>query len=179
MNQRIVHHRLGFTLLELILVLALFALVRAAATPALRSFARRGVLDDTAASLLALTQQAQTRAIHEAVVHRVVFDLAERRAWLEQAGEWGLEASPRPGTEPVDWGRTVTVASDISPSEYETVAIMFYPTGLVTPGSLVIEQGGHFVALTCDAAAERYRLLTVGDVSERDDAEGVLGAIRL
>lgn len=178
MNRRLRHVRPGFTLIELILVLVLIAVITAVATPALRGFARRAALDDTAAAMLTLTQQAYSRAAHEAIPHRVVFDLAEHRAWLEQIGDEGYEEVTATGVEPVTWGRTVTLASDIEQNGYETLTIEFHPTGLVTPGSVVIEQDGHFVALTCDAATERYRLVTLSELTE-DDTKGVLDAMRL
>lgn len=167
----------GFTLLELILVLVLIAVLTTLATPALSGFARRAALDDTAVSLLLLIQQAQTRAVHTATTHRVVFDLDQREAWVDTVGEEGYEHVVGAGVETVTWGRSITLTADIEPNGYERLTLSFEPTGLVTPGSIVIEQDGSFVALTCDAPTERYRLLTPSELLGRN-AEGVLNAMR-
>jgi type II secretion system protein H len=177
-KRRAGHPRAGFTLIELILVLVLIAVLTALATPALRGFTRRAALDDTAAAMLTLTQQAQSRAAHEAVPYRVVFDLDERRSWLERIGDEGYEEVVANDVEPITWGQSVTLVSDIDRDDDGQLAIGFQPTGLVTPGSVVIEQDGHFVALTCLAATQRYRLTTPADMAGRN-AEGVLDAMRL
>lgn len=178
MNRRAAHPESGFTLIELILVLVLIAIITTAATPALRGFTQRGSLDDAAAALLALTQQAQTRSAHESVPYRIVFNLDAHTAWLEKIGDEGYELIDTTGIEPVTWNRELTVASDIEPDIYQLLIINFEPTGLVTPGNIVLEQNHHLLALTCDAATERYRLVTPA-YQTNQDAEDALNAMRL
>ena len=134
MNRLSRHPDEAFTLIELILVLMLIAVLTTLATPALRGFARRAALDDTAASLLALTQQAQTRAVHEAAPYRIVFSVDERRAWLEHIGDEGYEAVDTSVVEPVTWGASVTIISDVAQDGDGQFVIAFEPTGLVSPG---------------------------------------------
>lgn len=178
MNRRAEHCGPGFTLIELILVLVLIAIITTAATPALRGFSQRGSLDDAAVALLAMTRQAQTRAAHESVPYRVVFDLDAHTAWLEKIGDQGYEPVDEAGVEPVMWNRALTIVSDIEPDIYQQLIINFDPTGLVTPGSFVLERDHHLLALTCDAATESYRLVTPARQTNQD-AQGALDAMRL
>lgn len=178
MNRRAGHFESGFTLIELILVLVLIAIITTAATPALRGFTQRGSLDDAAAALLTLTQQAQTRAAHESIPYRVVFDLDGHTAWLEKVGDGGYEPVNETGTEPVTWNAALTIVSDIEPDIYQQLIINFDPTGLVTPGSFVLERDHYLLALTCDAATGRYRLVTPTEQTNQD-AQGALDAMRL
>jgi type II secretion system protein H len=177
-NRRVGHVEPGFTLIELILVLVLIALITTAATPALRGFTQRGSLDDAAAALLTLTRQAQTRAAHESVPYRIVFNLDAHTAWLEKIGDEGFEIIDETGVEPITWNRELTIASDIEPDIYQQLVINFDPTGLVTPGSFVLERDRHLLALTCDAATERYRLVTPARQTNQD-AQEALDAMRL
>lgn len=178
MNRHVGHVEAGFTLIELILVLVLIALITTAATPALRGFTQRGSLDDAAAALLSLTRQAQTRAAHESVPYRIVFNLDTHTAWLEKIGDEGYEIVDEAGVEPVTWNRELTIVSDIEPDIYQQLIINFDPTGLVTPGSFVLERDHHLLALTCDAATERYRLVTPTKQTNQD-AQEALDAMRL
>lgn len=64
----------GFTLFELILVMAVLALIAAAVTPALTRFARGRRSTDAAGHFLAVIQYAQERAVQTASPHRVEVD---------------------------------------------------------------------------------------------------------
>jgi type II secretion system protein H len=72
----------GFTLIELILVLALLAVVSSFVAPALGRFARGRSLDAEARQLLALTRAAQSRAVS---------DGTPMVLWIDpQGGAYGL-----------------------------------------------------------------------------------------
>ncbi len=178
MNRRCITSRAGFTLIELILVLVLIAVLTTLATPSLRGFARRAALDDTAASLLTLAEQARTRAAHEAVPHRVVFDLDQHIAWLEHIGDEGFEEVNASGVEPVQWGASVKIVAELDLTQDGLPAINCQPNGLTSLGCVVIEQEGQFVVLICDTPTARFRIITPQRDSTRN-AEGVLDAMRL
>ena len=74
----------GFTLVELILVLALLVIATSLAAPALSNFVRGRALDSEARRLAALMHAGQSRAVSEG---------AAMVLWLdEKAGHYGLEA---------------------------------------------------------------------------------------
>lgn len=78
----------GFTLIELILVMALLVIVIAAVAPALSKFFRGRNLDSEARRLLSLTRLGQSRAVSEGTPMRLWID-AERRTYGLQAEQGG------------------------------------------------------------------------------------------
>lgn len=78
--------RPAFTLIELILVMAILTMAAALTAPVLSNFFRGRSLDSEARRLLALTHRGQSRAVSEGVP----IDL-----WVNpEAGNFGLEAEP-------------------------------------------------------------------------------------
>jgi len=74
----------GFTLIELILVLALLVIVTSIAAPAMARFVRGRALDSEARRLAALMHAGQSRAVSEG---------APMMLWIdEKGGAYGLEA---------------------------------------------------------------------------------------
>src|ERR1039457_3008092 len=76
----------GFTLIELILVMALLTIVISLTAPSLSHFFRGRTLDSEARRLLALTRSGQSRAVSEGMPIDLWVDAAE--------GAFGLEAEP-------------------------------------------------------------------------------------
>ncbi len=81
----------AFTLIELILVMAILTVVISLTAPALANFFRGRTLDSEARRLLALTRQGQSRAVSEGIPMELWMDTAE--------GAFGLEAEPSYETE--------------------------------------------------------------------------------
>lgn len=135
---------LGFTLIELILVMALLAIAASLAAPQMASFFRGRSLDQEARRLLSLTHYAQSRAITEGYPMML---------WIESnAGRYGLEIQSgfvanddRAISYDLDANIQVeTVAStNLPPYEDDGVrrettqtGILFLPDGLVDSSSL-------------------------------------------
>jgi type II secretion system protein H len=76
----------GFTLIELILVMAILAIAVAYTAPVLAHFFRGRSLDSEARRLLALTREAQSRAVSEGIPVDVWIDTGR--------GSFGVEAEP-------------------------------------------------------------------------------------
>ena len=74
----------AFTLVELILVLALLVIATSLAAPALSNFVRGRALDSEARRLAALMHAGQSRAVSEGAVMMLWID--------EKTGDYGLEA---------------------------------------------------------------------------------------
>src|SRR5262245_32345834 len=77
-------HRRAFTLIELILVMALLMIVAAVSFPSLRNFFQGRSLDSEARRFLSLTRYAQSRAISEGIPMVLWLDARE--------GTYGLQA---------------------------------------------------------------------------------------
>jgi type II secretion system protein H len=80
------HESSAFTLIELILVMALLTIVISLTAPSLSHFFRGRTLDSEARRLLALTRSGQSRAVSEGMPIDLWVDAAE--------GAFGLEAEP-------------------------------------------------------------------------------------
>src|SRR5207245_5134219 len=91
----------GFTLIELILVMAILTIAVSITAPALANFFRGRTLDSEARRLLAVTRQGQSRAVAEGLPIELWVDAAQRT--------YGLEAEP--SYEPND-AKAMTFALD-------------------------------------------------------------------
>jgi type II secretion system protein H len=78
------HSKSGFTLIELILVLALLVIITSIAAPAMSRFIRGRALDTEARRLIALMHLAQSRAVSEGTPMMLWVD--------EKAGRYGVAA---------------------------------------------------------------------------------------
>lgn len=78
----------AFTLIELMLVLALLAIVMAIAAPMLGTFFRGRTLDSEGRRLLALTHTGQSRAVSEGIPMVLWVDAQERTYGLRQEAGW-------------------------------------------------------------------------------------------
>ncbi len=78
----------AFTLIELILVLAILSTVLAVSAPSLKRFFRGRNLDSEATRLIALTRHGQSRAVSEGIPMLLWFDVKARRYGLEADPTW-------------------------------------------------------------------------------------------
>ncbi len=102
----------AFTLVELMLVMALLTIVISVAAPSLGNFFRGRTLDAEARRLLALTRQGQSRAVSEGVPMVLWFDTAERT--------YGLEEDPSYATENLEnTSRNTGRGTDFDPKAVE------------------------------------------------------------
>src|SRR5579859_794919 len=81
---RVTRHASAFTLIELILVMALVVVITSLAAPAMSNFIRGQALDSEARRLLALMHAGQSRAVSEALPVVLWVD--------EKQGTYGLQA---------------------------------------------------------------------------------------
>ena len=84
----------AFTLIELILVMALLAIVLAISSPSLSRFFKSRSLDSEARRFMALTHAAQSRAVSEGVPMILWFD-TKQRAYGLNADKSFVEADPK------------------------------------------------------------------------------------
>jgi type II secretion system protein H len=73
----------AFTLIELILVMAILTVAVAITAPSLSNFFRGRSLDSEARRLLALTRQGQSRAVSEGIPMELWMDVQQRKIGLE------------------------------------------------------------------------------------------------
>ncbi|MCX7723080.1 MAG: prepilin-type N-terminal cleavage/methylation domain-containing protein [Verrucomicrobiae bacterium] len=141
----------GFTLIELIVVMALLATVLAVAAPSLSRFFRARTLDSEARRFIALTRYAQSRAVAEGVpmelwidVERGVYGLRAESTYIEhddKAVEFTLDTSLQIEVEPGQ-GQPRLVAL---PTQFDRKYVLrFTPDGFIhssSPERVFIRQG--------------------------------------
>jgi Tfp pilus assembly protein FimT len=81
----------GFTLIELILIMAILVICFGVTFPSLKRFFQGRIVDHEARRLLALTRYAQNRAVTEGIPMVVWLDEQNRRYGLEPASGFTLE----------------------------------------------------------------------------------------
>ena len=139
----------GFTLIELILVLALLVIFTSIATPAMSRFIRGRALDTEARRLLALTHLAQSRAVSEGMPMMLwVNEQADSYGFASEASAQG--GDPKAEMLNVDSTLAVSVVSTTAgvPTTFNNFpAIRFQADGTVdenSPPTLKLTDGDGF-----------------------------------
>ena len=158
---------MGFTLVELILVLALLVIATSLAAPELAHFVRGRALNSEARQLLALMHAGQSRAVSEGMPMVLWIDAKQNTYGLQ-------EETPGPNGDPqaqhltVDSSLRITVpqtSSGIVTTFNNLPAIRFLPDGTVD------ENSPQMVQLTDSAGASRWLILnstrTGYDINDR------------
>src|SRR5690606_29737120 len=127
----------AFTLIELVLVLALLALLMSAAAPNLRGWGRGGKVRDATDQILTATRYAQSQAVHETVTYRIAVNPVDGEVELWRID--GETVTPADGEyqTPVDLPAGFAVYIDRFDGAGNS-AIEFFPDGRITPGRIEI-----------------------------------------
>lgn len=123
--------REGFTLLELLIALAIIALAGLAAVPALESARRAGELRRDSANIAAQLREARGRAIATRKQVAVAFDVAARTYGI--SGQRPFKLSERARLE-------LAAAAQLSQGD-RTGVILFFPVGSSSGGRITLVQG--------------------------------------
>jgi type II secretion system protein H len=152
---RVTRHSSAFTLIELVVVLALLVIITSLAAPALANFIRGRALDSEARRLIALMHAGQSRAVSEGMPMVLWVD--------EKQGTYGLEAEttsktgdPKAETLSVDSTLQIAVLTVglSTPTMFKNVpAIRFLADGTVD------ENSPQTLQLTDSAGFSRWLLL--------------------
>ena len=127
----------GFTLIELILILALLVIITSLAAPAMSNFVRGQALDSEARRLYALLHGAQSRAVSEGMPMVVWGDEKSDSYGMEEETP-GKNGDPKAETLAVDSTVQIAVVSSGSsaPTTFNNLpAIRFLPDGTVDENS--------------------------------------------
>ncbi len=147
----------AFTLIELVLVLALIAMLLAAVAPRFNGFGRGQRLNNTVESFLAASRFARAQAIATAMPHRLETDLAEGTYWVSR-----FEAQT---FQPVDgaWGRPTPLPNDVD-IDVERIddtgltVIDYAANGSATPATVTFTaQWGQSVQISSTGLADPLR----------------------
>ena len=127
----------GFTLIELILVLALLVIITSMAAPAMSNFIRGQALDSEARRLLALIHAGQSRAVSEGLPMVLWVD-EKQGAYGLQSETTGRNGDPKAENLTLDTSLQITVVNHSPagmPKFNGLPAIRFLPDGTVDENS--------------------------------------------
>jgi type II secretion system protein H len=125
----------GFTLLELVLVMAIIAILSAIVIPSLSGFSRGRKLSNVTGHLIAVANVARAHAMIDGVVYRLNFDLNTKRYWLTVQQDDGSFAN---GDEQ-DLNYTIPDGIDIGtdlPAQSDGTYVEFQPSGRVSTATI-------------------------------------------
>ena len=152
----------GFSLLELILVLAILALAAGMAAPSLGRFSRGRVALDSAAHLLAVVQFAQDRAINTGLAHRLELDTSAGTYRVTVAKEGTFAALASQQGKSFSLPASVKAAWDASPAIVSRSSIQFDPDGGHDAAIIRLTAAdGTVTLLGCASPGEPYQISTV------------------
>ena len=134
----------GFTLIEIMIVLALIAILSSIAMPALRGFAASTRLKSTAHAIRDMLNFARDMAITERASYLVVFDLTANRYWLASSETFNLAAPSTPLTA----GPLSVQPAEQSAATQETTALQPMSSSRTNAILGIPQQPGHNVSLT-------------------------------
>ena len=160
MNRRI--RKPGFTLLELILVLAIIGITLSLASPSVRGWGRGSTLRNVSDDFLAMTRLARTQAVATARVHRLTVNNGGYYEVTVQQGEQFVPISStlgQPQYLPQEIGIQV-----IKQTKGEPDSITFYPNGRTEVARVRITSSmAGFVEMECLSPAEQFQITNSGD----------------
>jgi type II secretion system protein H len=173
--------RRAFTLIELILVLAILAILVAIAIPSLEGVARSQGAKECSGQLMALARYAHTQAIADGVSYRLNIDSAGRRYYLTRQGdgpdfvELGEEIGRDhmfPDGINVEWDNAYALLQQQQQAAQATGQVQpvvqagaapyveFYPSGRTDPAAIrITDRAGNITEMACLSATETFRLI--------------------
>src|SRR5579871_2168678 len=159
----------GFTLLELVLVMALIAIIVGMSIPTLHGFAQGRRTTGCADQIAALTRYAHAQAINRATVYRLnirpISANAPAAYWLTVQGEdgtfkatednFGLEYQAPLGVN-ISWN----APQQQDGGQY----IQFQPTGRTDPATILVTgPDRQQIYIACPSATELYKVMTIDE----------------
>jgi type II secretion system protein H len=152
---------LAFTLIELVLVLAIIAVCASVVAPYLAGFTRGRVLPNTAAQFAATARWCRAQAIGEGVIYRLNFDADNGKWWVTKGeGKVFKEVPDEMGKE-YTLPEGLVIKTDLQPSE-DGLYVTFDPAGRTVAATFRLESGDNWIEVICDTPLSSYRILPPG-----------------
>lgn len=155
----------GFTLIELVLVMAIIAILALALAPSLHEFGARQRSSDAATLLVSMADYARTEAISQGNVYRLNLEPAQNQVWLTyQDGGDFTEVSN-------DLGKRITLSPGISmrtdvAAQQDGTYVEFQPSGRTDPAHIwLTDTVGGSQEIACGSPTEQFRILPPQEVT--------------
>lgn len=153
----------GYTLLELVLVLAILGVVLAAAAPSLGGFGAGRKADEAAARFVALTRLARSRAISDGCLYRIVIDTKTSSWWLQVQEIDTFTDVEGPLSSVFSAAEGVTLETS-APMDQALHVIEFDALGRAQTADVFFIGKRKEVAVTCDLPTTDYHVVTDDEV---------------
>ncbi len=157
-------HQSGFTLIELILVLAIIGAMLAVVAPSLGRLWGKTQVADTAGQVRAMAEFARGRAVADGRPCRLVIDTTDHLCWIEQLDAGGFVRPASSLGKKVELDPTVSITTDATGQALDLLTLRVEPDGRaeVIQFTLVGRDGRTLVVFT-RSMTEPYR---VGDAED-------------
>jgi type II secretion system protein H len=154
----------AFTLLELILVMAIIAIIVGMAVPNLHGFARGRRAAECADQIVALTRYARTQSITQGVPYRLNVSPSDGTYWLTMQQDDGQFAPMQNSLGLKFQAPEGTKLSWTAPGHQDGQYILFQPNGRVEQAEVqLMDADGQTFVIGCLSATEMYKLLTLDE----------------
>ena len=157
------HNLPAFTLLELVLVLAILAIIAGLAAPSLRGFATGRKAVNTATQLVTLTHWAHSQAKADGITYLLNLNTTANTFWLTTQDAAVAANSQRIQS---DMGQLfhlpegVRLESDAAtdPTANGVSIIHFFPNGRTDPATICLRDASDTIEITAPSATENFRI---------------------
>ncbi|CAN5557265.1 hypothetical protein BH10PLA1_BH10PLA1_19500 [soil metagenome] len=155
----------AFTLLELILVLAILTIVVAIVAPNFRDFTTGRATRNTATQILAMTHYARTQAVTQGVPYRLNYDSQSNTLWITMEPLSGSSAPANDFATRLVIDNGISVDTDI-PQQQTGQYVEFHPSGRTDPAMIRLsDRTGSTIEIACSSATELFRILPPSEVT--------------
>lgn len=163
------HQAPGFTLIELIVVLALIAILTAVILPEMRGSLEESVLRSTARSMVAACNSANSRAVASGQAHRLVIDPSNHRYRIERSPDSSRSRpADSPSSTPESAAIDPRIAVEIHHLEPPTAntsqpTVEFHPDGTVDAAEFRLrDRSGFAIAIRLNPITARPAIRELG-----------------
>lgn len=162
MTQRHLHP--GFTLIELILVMAIIGAMLAIVAPSLGRLRSQTRVADTAAQVRSMVELARARAVADGRPYRVVIDTADHECWIESLDAGGFARPTTSQGAKIALDESVAITSDAIDQPLDAFTLRAEPDGRAELVQLTLTgQDGRTLIVYARSITEPYR---VGDADD-------------
>ena len=156
-------HNLGFTLIELVLVLMVLALIATMAAPMLSGFVRSQRMPNAAQELATTARWCRVQAISEGITYRLNFDVDGGRWWVTKDDGTGTNFVPVTTafmSDPYVLPEGVALSTDIPADTDGKRFISFDAGGRSDVAKIALTCQGVEVDVTCDTPRSGYHVVS-------------------
>jgi prepilin-type N-terminal cleavage/methylation domain-containing protein len=160
----------AFTLLELVMVMAVIAVMFAMIGPLLGNFAAGRKPHNAATQLVAMAKYARFAAIQDGRTYRMTFDAPARSISLAvQDGSQFVETSSSLGNQ-IKLDENLTLRTDLTPQQNGGTYVDFHCDGRTGDGPVhvwITDKQGGVIEMACESPTELFHVLPAQETTRQ------------